>query len=227
MREPAPCSELELLARVRALAGCTLGEVAGALGVALPANPRRAKGWIGGLLEHALGADAGSRSEPDFTGLGVELKTIPVDADGVPRESTYVCVATGIEPGATWQGSRVRRKLQRVLWVPVESATAGVAAARRIGWGFLWCPSAVDEGILQRDWEELSELLILGRRAEISGRLGEYLQLRPKGADRDASIATVDADGVPGSALPLGFYLRAGYTRRIVTESACQASSER
>lgn len=55
------------------------------------------------LLELYLGAMAGSKPEQDFPELGIELKTIPVDAAGKPLETTFVCVAplTG-NSGVTW-----------------------------------------------------------------------------------------------------------------------------
>ncbi len=61
------------------LAGYSLGELA-ALGIPIPRDLKRDKGWIGILLEIWLGASAGSKPEQDFAALGVELKTIPVDS---------------------------------------------------------------------------------------------------------------------------------------------------
>ncbi|HQY60353.1 MAG TPA: MutH/Sau3AI family endonuclease, partial [Polyangiaceae bacterium] len=90
-RPATPRSEAELRARAEALAGHDLGALADALGVVIPGDPRRTKGKWGELLERALGATAGSRSEPDFPHLGVELKTVPMRADGRAIESTYVC----------------------------------------------------------------------------------------------------------------------------------------
>ncbi|NIR59038.1 MAG: DNA mismatch repair protein MutH, partial [Gammaproteobacteria bacterium] len=70
------------MARARALAGETLGALAGGAGVAVPTDSRRSKGWAGQLIESHLGATAGSLSEPDFQLIGVELKTLPVSANG-------------------------------------------------------------------------------------------------------------------------------------------------
>ena len=76
-----PRSEAELLARADTLAGrAPSGEVAIEHGMVVPANTRRGKGWTGTVIEHALGANAGSRPEPDFRLISVELKTIPVAA---------------------------------------------------------------------------------------------------------------------------------------------------
>ena len=88
------------------------------------------------LLELYLGAMAGSKPEQDFPELGIELKTIPVDAAGKPLETTFVCVAplTG-NSGVTRASSHVRHKLARVLWIPVEGERQirwpNAASARR------------------------------------------------------------------------------------------------
>ena len=60
-------AEGALLARARGLGGRTLGGDRGRdIGRPLPPDPRRHKGATGGLIERALGADAGSRPIPDF-----------------------------------------------------------------------------------------------------------------------------------------------------------------
>jgi DNA mismatch repair protein MutH len=86
----APENEQELLRTASALAGRTLAAVARINGIDVPADLRRAKGWVGELLEKALGATAQSRPVPDFEHLGIELKTVPLNARLLPQESTYV-----------------------------------------------------------------------------------------------------------------------------------------
>lgn len=216
-RAPPPRSEAELLARAEALAGLTLGDVAARLGEPAPADPRRAKGYAGRLLELALGADATSRPEPDFTLLGIELKTVPVNAQGLPRESTYLTLAPlrGMT-GLNWQESAVRRKLLRILWVPVESAREMPLAARRIGWPQLWSPSPAQEAALRRDWEELMLMFTTGQLESLDSRHGQWLQIRPKAANGRALAAAHDATGAPGMNLPRGFYLRSRFTAQIL-----------
>ena len=82
MQPPAspPSSPDNLLARCHAIAGLTLGELADMANVAIPANLQRHKGWPGMLIEKWLGASAGSKPQQDFPELGIELKTIPIDA---------------------------------------------------------------------------------------------------------------------------------------------------
>lgn len=215
-----PESEAALLARARMLAGQRLGELAAQLGVPMPVSARAGKGWIGQLIEQALGADAGNLPLPDFQSLGVELKTIPVDRQGRPRESTYVCRApVAPRPGSEWESSTVHLKLRRVLWLPIEAANETPMAARRLGWAFLWSPSALVVKTLREDWQELHDLLCLGQQASISARLGTYLQLRPKGADARETGKGFDEEGAAARVPPMGFYLRAAFTRLVLAES--------
>lgn len=221
---PTPRDESELVARAAQLAGRTLGELAQALGTAVPRDLRRHKGWAGGLIERALGASAGSSAGPDFPHLGIEVKTIPVGRDGRPRESTHVCVLGATEVhGQRWPTSSVRRKLARVLFVPLEAEPTLALAARPIGRAVLWSPSATEERVLAADWEELVELVATGSYEALDGRLGSYLQLRPKAADGRARTAGSDAGGAPVPTLPRGFYLRPAFTATILARGGSTA----
>jgi len=116
-----PASADDLLSRCHAIAGLTLGELAYMAHIAIPENLQRHKGWPGMLIEKWLGANAGSKPQQDFPELGIELKTIPIDRQFAPLETTYVCFAPLLmAPGVTWETSNVRNKLQQVLWLPVE-----------------------------------------------------------------------------------------------------------
>lgn len=213
-----PRDEAELLARARAWAGATIGELAAAHQQPVPRDLRRHKGWLGELVETALGASAGSRPVPDFTALGIELKTIPVNEQGRPCESTHVCTVTlGDLIGQRWQSSTVRLKLSRVLWMPVESCEDRPLGARRLGQALVWSPDAVQESVLRADWEEHMELLTTGRFDELDARLGDYLQIRPKAANSRVLTAAGDSGGAPAATLPRGFYLRPSFTHLLLS----------
>lgn len=216
MHTHPPQDESELLARALALAGLTLGALAQQLGEQVPTNLRRHKGWVGQLIERALGAEAGSQALPDFTRLGIELKTLPVDGHGRPRESTYVCTVPLEATGETWEACWLRRKLARVLWLPVEAEPGLPLVQRRIGSALLWSPSAAEEALLRRDWEELMERIALGELAQISARHGEVLQIRPKAADARALRRAVGHDGEHTLTNPRGFYLRPAFTAALL-----------
>lgn len=213
----SPKTQAELLAQAQRLAGYSLGELAAMAGIVTPKDLKRDKGWIGILLEIWLGASAGSKPEQDFAALGVELKTIPIDAEGRPLETTFVCVAplTG-NSGVTWENSHVLHKLKRVLWIPVEGERAIPLAERRVGSPLLWTPSVEEENQLRMDWEELMDLIVLGQVERITARHGEVLQLRPKAANSKALTEAIGAQGERIMTLPRGFYLKKNFTATLL-----------
>lgn len=214
---PPPQSEAELLQRCQAIAGLSLRQLAERLAIDVPADLKRQKGWVGQLVELALGADARSLAEPDFRAIGVELKTLPVDIHGKPRESTYVCTVPldeGLEPN--WESSWICRKLSRVLWLPVEADPSIALPARRIGSALLWSPDEEQQSQLRRDWEELTEMICMGELEQITARMGTVLQIRPKAANSRVRCRSVGAGGEAIVTNPRGYYLRPAFTRRIL-----------
>ncbi|HKS32445.1 MAG TPA: DNA mismatch repair endonuclease MutH [Enterobacteriaceae bacterium] len=216
LRTP-PESQAALLAQAQQLAGYTLGELAQLAGLPIPPDLKRDKGWTGLLLEVWLGASAGSKPEQDFAALGVELKTIPIDRQGRPLETTFVCVAplTG-NSGVSWETSHVRHKLKCVLWIPVEGERSIPLAERRVGSPLLWTPSEEEDRQLRMDWEELMDLIVLGEVERITARHGEVMQLRPKAANGKALTEAVGARGEPILTLPRGFYLKKNFTAALL-----------
>lgn len=214
----APASEAALLERARELTGRTLADLAAAMQVACPDDMQHDKGWSGQLLEAALGASAGTQPLPDFPDLGIELKTLPIDASGQPLESTYVCTVDLQPASGDWQSSVVWQKLQRVLWLPIMADRCSAPGQRLICNALLWTPTREQAAILQQDWEELMELVSNGELEQISSRQGQYLQMRPKAANASAQTRFSDTDGNLTMTLPRGFYLRASFTHTILQE---------
>lgn len=214
---PPPHTEPELVQRARTLAGRSLAQVATSFGATLPVDLRRHKGFVGQLLEEVLGASAGSRAEPDFPGLGVELKTIPVRPDGTVRESTFVCTAPlDGSLDVAWEQSWVRRKLSRVLWVPVIGTGDEPVGERRVGGAVLWSPSPDEDAVLRADWVDLADRLALGELGSLHAGHGVALQLRPKGASADDVTWMLGEEGEWVRENPRGFYLRARFTEGIL-----------
>lgn len=216
-RNTPPADERELLERAQRIAGESLGDLAAKADIYVPENLRRAKGWVGELLETVLGATAQSRPVPDFEALGIELKTLPLNARQQPQESTFVSTVPMADvAGLKWADSPVRAKLDCVLWIPVEAAREIPLEHRRVGHPILWRPSADEAAVLQADWEEHIEHIALGHLEALDARMGTYLQVRPKAFTRDDRTATFGADGAPMTTLPRGFYLRTALTRKIL-----------
>jgi len=213
----SPDSKEELLERCEALAGKTLGQIAAELEVEVPENLQRHKGWVGMLLESYLGADAGNKAEPDFMSLGIEMKTMPLNTLGEPKESTYVCTVSMQQSGdLVWQDSWVRRKLAHVLWVPIEADPKIPLSERYIGNAWLWQPNEQQDAILKRDWEELMDRVVLGEQADITAKEGEYMQIRPKAASSRTLVKGISSQGEQELINPKGFYLRTSFTKQLL-----------
>ena len=207
----------QLLSQAQSIAGLTFGELADELHIPVPPDLKRDKGWVGMLLERALGATAGSKAEQDFSHLGVELKTLPINAEGYPLETTFVSLAPLVQnSGVKWENSHVRHKLSCVLWMPLEGRRHIPLRERHIGAPIFWKPTAEQERQLKQDWEELMDLIVLGKLEQITARIGEVMQLRPKGANSRAVTKGIGKNGEIIDTLPLGFYLRKEFTAQIL-----------
>ena len=210
-------SEGELLLRCHEIEGLSFLQLAVLLGVAIPQESSKRKGWAGQAIEIILGADAGTASSPDFKKLGVELKTIPLGQDYTPLESTFITSIPLLTiQNQSWKTSQCFAKLKRILWVPVEGERSIPFEERRIGKSLLWSPTAEQELILSKDWQELTTLITTGHLDEIHAGLGEYLQIRPKAANGKSLCYGFDAEGNKTLTLPRGFYLRRLFTETVL-----------
>ncbi len=217
---PTPSSAAELLRNAESIAGCTIEQLAMQLSRDVPVNLLKDKGWIGQLLERALGASSGSKPLPDFADLGIELKTIPVNHQGMPYESTYVCMVQLQKLSQlTFETSLVKQKLAKVLWIPIVYEKTTPLAERRIGAPLLWSPNPQEYQWLKTDWQELTDLICLGQLDQITSKLGQVLQIRPKAANAKAQCVGIGEQGQPIVTLPRGFYLRSSFTKRIMQGS--------
>jgi len=194
-----------------------LKEVAAALEWTVPPNQQRHKGWVGQLIETWLGAAAGNRPVPDFEVLGIELKTIPVDHEGKPFESTYVSTMELSDVDEVeWETSSASAKLRRVLWVPVQGDKDIPLGERMIGRAVLWSPNAREESALKKDWDSHMRAARDGFAHNIRGSDGDFLQVRPKAADSSKLTWGVDEFGGAILTKPRGFYLRALFTEYVL-----------
>jgi len=208
-----PRSLDELVARARALEGRTLAEVAASLGEALGPTGLHGKGTVGGLIERALGATGGSAATWDFPDLETELKTVPIAASGAPRESTYVCTLPLLDVDTLeWETSWVRRKLSRVLFVPID------IEAERVGAPVLFAPTPEQDAILRADFDEIVGTIGAGGIEGLTARVGRWMQLRPKAAHGGVRTRAVGPDDATLETVPRGFYLRATFVGAILRD---------
>lgn len=215
-----PSNEQELLNRAEMAAGYSFADIAQYVNIPIPANLNKQKGWVGNLIETYLGANAGSKAEQDFSNLGIELKTIPVNKEGKPLETTFVSVIPLMaNHGVIWETSHVKYKLSKVLWIPIEGERSIPLAERKVGKPILWTPTLEQEQQLKQDWQELMDMIALGQVEKITARYGTYLQIRPKAANGKALTEAIGENGEIILTRPRGFYLKKSFTSQILQNS--------
>lgn len=208
-------TETDLLQTAHSLAGRSLHDIAKTLDIAIPHDFKRNKGFVGQLIEDALGADAGNLDEPDFVSLGIELKTIPMSENGIPLESPYICYANLPPSHSNWDGSRLERKTRKMLWVPYQGERHIPIAQKQLGMPFLWQRCQAVNELMQQDYFELVECALEGRFDEMGAQKGQIIQLRPKAANSKHQIHVTDSDGEATSTVPKGFYFRRAFLAQL------------
>ena len=207
----------ELVERAKELSGITLGELFAKAQCFPPSQASKGKGRIGQCLEQCLGADGANFAQPDFKKLKIELKTIPVTTHGRVCESTFVTTIALCEIGKQrFDQSALWRKLRRILWFPIESDKSIPFGSRRVGFPTLWSPESEDREIIERDYQELVELIASGHIEYVTAHLGNALQVRPKGANRFDKVKAPGPNGEWVDTMPRAFYLRPSFTQRII-----------
>lgn len=207
-----------LLGRARSLEGRTVADLAVLANAGAPSGGASTKGKVGELLERVLGATGGSGERVvDFPSLGLELKTIPTTDAGRVLESTFVC-AVRVDEDVDFDASWVKRKLARVLFVPIVGERRSPAPSRRVGGAVLWEPSDAQLAELRADYDDIMGLLGIGRVEDVSGHLGRWLQLRPKARDGSPRALAFGRDGERIRTVPRGFYLRPLLTEALLRD---------
>ncbi|WWO95520.1 MAG: DNA mismatch repair endonuclease MutH [Candidatus Dasytiphilus stammeri] len=212
-------NEKKLLALCQSFAGYNLGDLAAYTRLNIPRDLKSNKGWIGHLIEKCLGAKVNNKPQPDFSHLGVELKTIPINSSGRPLQATFICslsLSMKKNLGITWKISNVRNKISRILWVPIEGEKNIPLTLRKVGTPFLWSPNCYEEHLIRCDWEELIESVICGEIENVSTRNGEVLQICPKTTRGKNFTKILGKYGQIIHIRPLGFYLRKNFTALIL-----------
>lgn len=212
----APESFSELIENLNNIVGKNYKEIAEFLDVKLPKSSLHAKGWAGQAIELCLGASAKSAAVPDFPNLGLELKTIPVDENHKPLESTFLSYAPLMSKNTNFYDSCLYSKISRMLFVLV-CATREMAMSRRFVVGyFFWEPSAEEIKLIKDDYDELMEMVKTGYVENITARIGTVIQMRPKCANGKKLTACVGPSGNLISTRPRGFYMRRKFSSMLI-----------
>ena len=177
---------IEIESRARRLLGRPLDSLSSVAALRSPSSAAT-KGLVGAIYENFFGIEPNSRSEPDFTAAGIELKSVPiflisgVEARAKERISLGMIDWTSL-PSETWETAHARRKLENLMlifyrWAPLrpigsfETLVAG-----------LWKPDPATLATIEQDWLAIQRLAIEGRINDASESLTKALGAATKGA---------------------------------------------
>src|SRR5688572_24847057 len=134
--QKTPTTEEALMTLCKSIEGLSFLQLSHQFHSPIPSQQASGKGWVGLTLEKALGADAKNQALPDFSALGIELKTLPLSPTGKPCESTFITsISLQDMHLQQWETSQCYAKLKRVLWIPIEGDRRIPYEHRRIGEG--------------------------------------------------------------------------------------------
>lgn len=110
----------------------------------------------------------------------------------------------------------------QVLWIPILAERTIPVEQRQVAMPFIWQPTAQQENLLRKDFEDTIETVALGQIEQIDARFGEVMQVRPKAANAKALTEAIGPEGETIKTLPRGFYLRPSFTRLILEDTFAQ-----
>jgi DNA mismatch repair protein MutH len=172
------------LAQLHDLIGCDLCDLARHYRIPTHRAGRLNKGWAGQTIERYLGAELNSRQQPDFHGWELKGVALTFDETGTPRAKETMAI-TMFNPSdviaTPFAQSHLRRKLRRMLVV------GWVAEPTAVGSAVIVCAEPFNlapqiERLVRADYDRIRGLLRVYGPSAVSGRVGEWVQARPKGA---------------------------------------------
>lgn len=207
--DPARAFEAEVLAII----GPHVGQPFDVLAVATGRAGFGGKNAVATITRSLLGQRTGGRTG-EFARFGIEVKTVPVDAQGkIVEAMSFPAFHHEELIYETWDASDLLGRINRLLIVPVHRSKGATLAATRLGRPFFWSPSQDELVGIQTEWERFRRLIQIGQ-ARVLPKPSEttYIHVRPKG--RDAT----DRDKAPGGfdVIKKCFWLNQSYVGRVL-----------
>lgn len=178
-------TEQEIEEHAQKLKGKRLRDVIPASGRVSESKPGD-KGAVGQLVERAFGLPRSSDQRPDFGHAGIELKVVPLKRSSRSVRSKERTSVTMIDYGAlveeSWPTAKVRKKLQKILFVFYYHVDKGDPLDTVIEETVLWTPESDLLPQLESDWSVVQRKVLEGLAHEISEGDGRVLGAATKGA---------------------------------------------
>lgn len=181
-------SREELLIFASSAEGKTFGEIDKSGRI----NNEKAKGHLGQIIEESFfGYEVNSRSEADFSELGIELKVTPVKRNKNGSFSSKERLVLNIinyeeEVNHDFETSSFWKKNREILMMFYEWLPGVDRADYRIIKSYLHQYSEEDLEIIKQDWHTIVDKIKQGLAHEISESDTNYLGACPKGANKNS-----------------------------------------
>ena len=179
-----------------------------------PQSGKNHKGFLNDLSRRMLGTD--KRSLPEFQANAIEMKTVRVELDGLPREHMSFPQMNFDEVlNQTWEESDFFEKVERkFLFVVFRRGTSGEMYFEN---AFFWNMPYQDRLEAARVWEATKQSIQSSSTAFPGAKDSSVAHVRPKAKDSRDTVALPDGSHFPKQA----FWLNREYIAKIVRQSGC------
>ena len=163
-------NEAKLMAHAKKLEGLRFSEISTLIGRLDETHRKHTKGVAAKVIEtEYFGIPTNSSEAPDFENLGVELKVSPLRY--IERLHLYTTKERNvikmvnyneIAENAKWTQTKVKKKLNRVLFVLYVHDNLVNAWDWKVVKVFLWSPSKAQSKLIQSDYDIMRENVLAG-----------------------------------------------------------------
>lgn len=164
----------DLLRVYTEIQGIPFRELAETLTYDISKDPKSMKAAAGDIAEIVAGKKPDSLPEADFSQFDIEVKTVPLDLMGHPRENTKITALNYTRLlTEEWATSHVYEKVRVVLFVPIVKEDTKRPDSWYVRSPFIWMPSRGQLSVIRNDWETIQGMVQRGE--QLAAKIGQYL----------------------------------------------------
>ena len=207
----------DLLRVYTEIQGIPFRELAETLGYDISKDPKSMKSAAGDIAELVAWKKPDSLPQADLSEFDIEVKTVPLDLIGSPRENTKI---TALNYKSLlkekWETSHVYEKVRVVLFVPIVKEDVDRPEAWYVRSPFIWMPSRDQFAVIRKDWETIRRMVRRGEKLTTKG-VGEYLIANTSGQGKGRDDRSYQlADGRTIDVKTRAFFLRKKFVAEVL-----------
>lgn len=206
----------DLLRVYTEIQGIPFRELAETLGYDISKDPTSMKSAAGDIAELVAGKKPDSLPQADLSEFDIEVKTVPLDLTGHPRENTKITALNYTNLlREKWETSHVYEKVRVVLFVPIVKEDTKRPEAWYVRSPFIWMPSRDQFDVLRKDWETIRRMVRVGE--QLTAKVGDYLIANTSGQGKGRDVRSYElTDGRRIEVKTRAFFLRKTFVAEIL-----------